>query len=844
MPNCKGAEIFVGSVYAEEGTITGNDGGNGGTLRYQLTGGSNANGDRNTLIYYTIPCASAGSASLSITYDLNNVSTTTNYTISSIVLCDGNGVAYGAEDAWGPSPTTVCSGVSFTQTRTGGTGCTETRSNTGTKGPSWGAWLPDTASVCSGAGFTQTRIDANGCLANETRGATGTGVAASWTAWGPDTNTVCNGVGFTQTRTDTSGCNVAQTRGATGTFVPVLGGTITNSKFSPFYWQPFTTNPPAGCDCCDAEVTLPFMASDIFQFQFKYDFTGFDVDTTFLRFDLHRSWPSLQSWAGVGTILWNNATNKIAGVQITFPVDATLEDSGCYYIRVVAVRCATEVTIAISNPLRLVKDDCDYPLVQYRNYESNFDLLYPDATVKHQLRFPIKIDRAEYKGKNESYETSLGSQVALYSRFNKIYKLESDRLGERIHDALIAALNHDLFKVYSSTYASYLTYRWNEGDYKPAWSNKTDRLKIAKINTSVIADAFVIENSPGGIGGGVAPGVVAPGTTDYLRTWVGYADDKLGTNLVLDTGQTNIDFVAKNYLGIYEKLGTPVAGDFAKRWISIQEYPIITPIVNGLTPDSNEIVAYPWYQARTADLTDAGAGRCSQWNERSGAGGFQLLQATSGNRPLIRSFGVDSFQDVYATTDDFMATAGNVTFPNNFIFVALCRAQVVTTGALIAMDNGAGAGSDGAISPTNVNGSAAVINLRRASSSTSRYDAFLQQSDALNLIIIANPYLSGGPAVCRVNGVPMPLSVASGVSGTFIWGSSGAKPLQIFRYWTGAAWSYFTGSMLEWFIADISTKIADDSWRRYMMGLETYYLRGGNASAWQPNGLNYKIGGL
>jgi hypothetical protein len=92
--------------------------------------------------------------------------------------------------------------------------------------------------------------------------------------------------------------------------------------------------------------------------------------------------------------------------------------------------------------------------------------------------------------------------------------------------------------------------------------------------------------------------------------------------------------------------------------------------------------------------------------------------------------------------------------------------------------------------------------------------------------------------------VPIILSTAASVSGHFKWGNVVNRPLQIFRYWTGAVWSYFTGSMLEWFLVDISSNLADDSWRRIMAGLETYYLRGGDASAWQPNGLDYKIGGL
>ncbi len=101
--------------------------------------------------------------------------------------------------SWSPATSTVCSGVSFTQT---GDQCGNTRSATGTGIDR--TWSPATSTVCSGLSFTQT---GNQC--GNTRSATGTGID---TTWSPATSTVCSGLSFTQT-----GDQCGNTRSATGT---------------------------------------------------------------------------------------------------------------------------------------------------------------------------------------------------------------------------------------------------------------------------------------------------------------------------------------------------------------------------------------------------------------------------------------------------------------------------------------------------------------------------------------------------------------------------------------------------------------------------------------------------
>ena len=63
--------------------------------------------------------------------------------------------------AWTPARSSVCSGTSFTQSRTRADCSTEQRSNTGTKSCpqtcTATSWAPSSSTVCSGNSFTQTR---------------------------------------------------------------------------------------------------------------------------------------------------------------------------------------------------------------------------------------------------------------------------------------------------------------------------------------------------------------------------------------------------------------------------------------------------------------------------------------------------------------------------------------------------------------------------------------------------------------------------------------------------------------------------------------------------------------
>ena len=129
--------------------------------------------------------------------------------------------------SWSPAASTVCSGQSFTQTRTCNAGCNTgdcatSRSATGTKScvRCGASWSPATSTICSGRPFTQTRTCNAGCNTGDcstSRGATGTQYCvdrivcgtAPWSAWSPDPSTqACDAV-FTQTSTRdcNAGCN-------------------------------------------------------------------------------------------------------------------------------------------------------------------------------------------------------------------------------------------------------------------------------------------------------------------------------------------------------------------------------------------------------------------------------------------------------------------------------------------------------------------------------------------------------------------------------------------------------------------------------------------------------------
>lgn len=64
-----------------------------------------------------------------------------------------------------------------------------------------------------------------------------------------------------------------------------------------------------------------------------------------------------------------------------------------------------------------------------------------------------------------------------------------------------------------------------------------------------------------------------------------------------------------------------------------------------------------WVDDTTA-VTDAGAGACSQWNDRSG-NGFNLTQTTAGSRPLIVASGLNGKRTIrFDGSNDVMGAAG------------------------------------------------------------------------------------------------------------------------------------------------------------------------------------------
>ena len=161
---------------------------------------------------------------------------------------------------WGPAPSTVCSGVSFTQTNA----CDNTtRSATGTDASPGcsstppqsctGTWGPEPSTVCDGDTFTQT-CSSDGTL---TRSATGTNASVCPVCtgtWDPAPGTVCDGTDFTQTcSTDSS-----LSRNATGT------DTTSSACVCPGGWDPA---PSTVCDgltftqTCLSDATLTQQAT-------------------------------------------------------------------------------------------------------------------------------------------------------------------------------------------------------------------------------------------------------------------------------------------------------------------------------------------------------------------------------------------------------------------------------------------------------------------------------------------------------------------------------------------------------------------------------------------------------
>lgn len=77
----------------------------------------------------------------------------------------------------------------------------------------------------------------------------------------------------------------------------------------------------------------------------------------------------------------------------------------------------------------------------------------------------------------------------------------------------------------------------------------------------------------------------------------------------------------------------------------------------GWTPASLATPPSFWVDESTT-ATDAGAGACSQWNDRSG-NAFHLTQATAGSRPLIVASGLDSKRTIrFDGSNDVMGAAG------------------------------------------------------------------------------------------------------------------------------------------------------------------------------------------
>ena len=178
---------------------------------------------------------------------------------------------------WSPATSTVCSGQSFTQTRTCNAGCNTgdcatSRSARGTKScvRCGASWSPAASAFCSGVSFTQTRTCNAGCNTGDcstSRSANGTRTCVGCSAlWSPATSTVCSGQSFTQTRTCPADCNIgdcATSRSATGTksctpttvvcgtdpWSPATSTICENRSF----WQRRTCNP--GCNTGDCSTS-------------------------------------------------------------------------------------------------------------------------------------------------------------------------------------------------------------------------------------------------------------------------------------------------------------------------------------------------------------------------------------------------------------------------------------------------------------------------------------------------------------------------------------------------------------------------------------------------------------
>ena len=143
---------------------------------------------------------------------------------------------------WGPDPSTICDGTSYTQTNacdssfqtSVGTDPTPTCVTTPPTTCVGGVWTPDVSTVCSGTTFTQSCV-ATPSLTQTTTGTDTTSTACTCTGgWDPAPATVCDGTSFTQTCLS----NSALTQPATGT------DTTSSACTCPGGWTP---DPSTAC---------------------------------------------------------------------------------------------------------------------------------------------------------------------------------------------------------------------------------------------------------------------------------------------------------------------------------------------------------------------------------------------------------------------------------------------------------------------------------------------------------------------------------------------------------------------------------------------------------------------
>ncbi len=116
------------------------------------------------------------------------------------IASDSATVTAACTPLWSPAPSTVCNGVSFTQTDSNNCETPSTRTATGTA----------TCYACSGSTCSAVSSGTRGYLSSTCYGA-----CTCTPLWSPAPSTVCNGVSFTQT--DSNNCETPSTQTAIGT---------------------------------------------------------------------------------------------------------------------------------------------------------------------------------------------------------------------------------------------------------------------------------------------------------------------------------------------------------------------------------------------------------------------------------------------------------------------------------------------------------------------------------------------------------------------------------------------------------------------------------------------------